>query len=76
VALDSRMALTAESVPSFVVGLDSSPEIKFRLIGPAEGRFDHYELMRREDGTFAELGRVLWESPTAPWTLSLDTKWP
>jgi hypothetical protein len=26
-------------------------------IGPGEGRFDHYELMRRDDGTFAELGR-------------------
>jgi predicted Ser/Thr protein kinase len=26
-------------------------------IGPGESRFDHYELMRRDDGTFAELGR-------------------
>ena len=24
---------------------------------PAEGRFDHYELVRREDGSFEELGR-------------------
>jgi hypothetical protein len=26
-------------------------------IGPGESRFDHYELMRRDHGTFAELGR-------------------
>jgi hypothetical protein len=38
------------------------------LSPPDDGCFDHYEIVRRPDGCFDELGRGAMASPIGPWT--------